>query len=350
MSTGKPVLPAGLLPEQFYKELRLSPSFRGKQVVKALQQGARSWSEISTLPAAARERLEKEAPLFSTQPEQVNESPDGSVKMLIRLSDGRAVEAVLLTDERERKTACLSSQVGCAMGCTFCKTGTMGLIRNLRTGEILEQYYHLKNHSGDISNIVFMGMGEPLANTAEVSRAVELLNHPEGPNISIRKITVSTCGLVAGIRELAESPLLPKLACSLISADPELRSTLMPITRTNPLPELKAALRFYYRRSGRRITLECVLLGGVNCDEKEAKKVAAFADGLSVLVNVIPWNPVPELDYRTPTEKEISDYTAALERAGVTVSRRYRRGTDINGACGQLAVLENGPDSPDPGR
>lgn len=350
MNSVRPVLPAGLLPGEFYDKLRLAPSFRGKQVFQALQRGAASWSDITTLPLAERERLETSAPLFSSRTAERSESPDGSAKVLVRLADGHAVEAVLLTDEHERKTACLSSQAGCAMGCTFCRTGTMGLIRDLRAGEILEQYYHLKNSYGEIGNIVFMGMGEPLANTAEVSRAVEILNHRDGPDIGIRKITVSTCGLVKGIRELAEQPLLPRLACSLITADPALRSRLMPAARANPLPELKAALRYYYRKSGRRITLECVLMGGVNCDEREAKKVAAFADGLSVLVNVIPWNPVPELDFVTPTEEEIAGYTAALEKAGVTVSRRYRRGTDINGACGQLAVLENGPDPSDSGR
>jgi len=341
---------SGLVSDEICRVFHLSPAFRGKQVFKALQQGVSAWTQISTLSLNDRNRLSEEAPLFSSMPVRFDEASDGSAKLLLQLIDGRFVESVLLVDENGRKTACLSSQVGCAMGCAFCRTGTMGLLRNLSTGEILEQYYHLKNHYGEISNIVFMGMGEPLANLPRVQKAIAILNHPEGPGIGIRKITVSTCGIIDGIRSLSETALIPRLACSLVTADPKLRQRLMPISKANPLPELKQALQFYQEKSKRRITLECVLLGGINSAEEQAQGVAEFAKGLSVLVNVIPWNPTEGLDFRPPSDQEIIRYRKRLEQAGIAVSRRYRRGSEINGACGQLAVLENRPDSSDPCR
>lgn len=338
--------PAGMSAGELCEIFTLKPAFRAKQVRLALNQGIEEWKGITTLPEVERSRLENLAPLFSSRVEEALESEDGSAKLLVRLADGTAVETVLLCDERGRKTACLSSQVGCAMACAFCRTGTMGLIRNLCAGEIIEQFYHLQNRYGSIGHIVFMGMGEPLANVQEVKQAISILNDHSGINIGIRKITVSTCGITPGIASLAQEPPYPKLACSLVSADPELREQLMPITRKHPLPELKQALIDYQKRSGRRITLECVLIGGVNANAREAKKVAAFADGLSVLVNIIPWNPADEIDFYAPEPEEISAFTKTLETAGIEVSRRYRRGDDIQGACGQLVLKQDGSDSP----
>jgi 23S rRNA (adenine2503-C2)-methyltransferase len=341
---------AGLFPDQICSRFELTPPFRGKQLFTALQQGAVTWEQVSTFSKADRLRLQNTGPLFSSRVISFRESEDGSSKALVSLKDNIAIEAVLLVDETGRRTACLSSQAGCAMGCRFCRTGSIGLLRNLAAGEILEQYYHLKNRYGTIGNIVFMGMGEPLANLPALRKAVELLNHPQGPAVGIRKITVSTCGLIKGIMELAEKGPYPRLACSLVTADPELRKKLMPVSASNPLPELKKALSFYQKQSGRRLTLEIVLLGGINANREEAKKVASFAEDLSVLVNIIPWNPAPELDYIPPTGKEIDEFTGALGSFGISVSRRFRRGSEIDGACGQLAVFENRSDPSDPGR
>lgn len=330
--------PAGLFPEELCDALGVKPAFRGRQIFRALQEGIESWQRITTLPQPLRNELETLTPLISAIIETETLSVDGSAKALIRFPDGRRVETVLLTDRDERKTLCLSSQVGCAMGCRFCRTATMGLVRNLTAAEIMEQFYLMKNRYGTISNIVFMGMGEPLANLKAVQKALALLNSPEGPGIGIRKITISTCGLPEGIRELAAGPLTPRLAFSLVSADPALREQLMPVTKRHPLPEVKDALMEYHSRSGRRISLECVLLGGINANREEAKRVIAFARGLPVLVNIIPWNPDENLDFSPPSAEEIEAYRSTLEGAGITVSRRYRRGSDIQGACGQLAT------------
>jgi 23S rRNA (adenine2503-C2)-methyltransferase len=330
--------PAGLFPEELCETFELKPAFRGRQLFKALQEGISDWESITTLPRSLREHLASRTPLISGKIESEESSADGSAKALVRFPDGRGVEAVMLTDERERKTLCLSSQVGCAMGCSFCRTGTMGLLRNLTASEIMEQYYLMKHRHGIINNIVFMGMGEPLANIEAVKRSISLLNNPAGPGIGIRKITVSTCGLKEGIEYLSEGPLYPRMAFSLVSADQELRERLMPVTKKHPLKELKAALIDYHQKSGRRISLECVLLGGINANRKEAKRVIAFASGYPVLVNIIPWNPDPSLDFVTPSAEEIDEYRRTLENAGIPVSRRYRRGADIHGACGQLAT------------
>ncbi len=340
----------GLLPEEISAELTLPQKYRGKQIFKWIHSGAGTFDEMTDLPAGLREELSENTRLFSSEISQEVLDSDGTVKVTLKLYDGHFVEAVLLEDEQGRKTACISSQAGCAMGCTFCRTGTMGLIRNLDPGEIVEQYILLSNKFGKISNIVFMGMGEPLANLENVRKSIEIFHHPEGPHISLRKITISTCGLVEGIDDLAQHGPLIKLAVSLVSADEKTRESIMPVTLKNPLDHLKRALKRYQEKTNRRFTLEYVLLGGINDRRIDAEKVRHFLGNLKAVVNVIPWNPAEGLPYKEPGEETTAAFTERLEELRVPVTRRYRRGRGINGACGQLAVFENSTDPSDSGR
>jgi 23S rRNA (adenine2503-C2)-methyltransferase len=247
------------------------------------------------------------------------------------------VETVLLTDPTGRKTACVSSQAGCGMGCAFCKTAKMGLSRNLEPHEIVEQLFHLEEGYGEVSNIVFMGMGEPLLNIDNVSRAIAVLHHPEGKNIGLRRITISTCGIIKGIRELASSGPYTRLACSMPSAITEKRLALMPVTRANPIPALKDALVEYGNRSKQRITIETVLLRNVNDDRDDAIELARFAHGIDADVNLIPWNPASGIRFERPETERIRRFAAILTDHGVHVVQRFTKGNNINAACGQLA-------------
>jgi 23S rRNA (adenine2503-C2)-methyltransferase len=256
---------------------------------------------------------------------------------------------VLLTDAEDRQTACLSTQAGCPVGCVFCKTGALGFRRNLGADEIVEQFLHLRSiglqsANPTISNIVVMGMGEPLLNLPELSRAMAIITHPEGMGLSKRRITLSTSGVAAGIRALADEGPDLRLAVSVTTADQALRDQLMPISRANPLPELKAALQYHQQKRGRRVTLEAVLLGGVNTRDEDARALVGFAHGLDAAVNLIPWNPVEGLSFRgqplrEPTAGEIAQFGRELERGGLAVTRRFRKGRSVSGACGQLGEL-----------
>jgi 23S rRNA (adenine2503-C2)-methyltransferase len=331
---------SGLLPAELVEKLNISPRFRGDQLFQWIhQKGVSEFEEMSNLPARFRERLTVEySRVPSSIVETVQQDKDGTAKITIRLYDNAIVEAVLLEDESGRKTACVSSQVGCSLGCTFCRTATMGLIRNLSAGEIVEQVLHLKHQFGTIANVVFMGMGEPLLNLDEVSKAIEVLHHPEGHNIGIRKITISTSGIVSGIKRLADEGPHVRLAFSLITADQQLREKLMPIAKTTPLDELQSALQYYQKQTGRRITLEYVLFHGINSRQEDLRALQSFIHSLRVMVNIIPWNPVAELPYTEPQQSEVAGFTQKLEAAGITTARRFRRGRGVNGACGQLAV------------
>jgi 23S rRNA (adenine2503-C2)-methyltransferase len=298
---------------------------------------------MTNLPKNERERL---ASLMSSACSSTVESSEsdesGATKMGIRLHDGKIVECVLLIDKKGRHTACLSSQVGCAMGCTFCRTGTMGLLRNLSAEEIIEQYVHLLGVSKQpITHIVYMGMGEPLANIAAVTRSIRYFHNKDAYNISLRRITISTCGVVPGILKLAEQKLPVKLAVSLVTADNRTRDRIMPVNQKWDIMELKKALIHYQRVGGKRFTLEYCMLGGINTDEFSAKKLSTYVKDMDVIVNLIPWNPAEELPYQSPSEEEIDHFTLMLDRLHVNYTRRRSRGQEINGACGQLAVPLN---------
>ncbi|MBU0928762.1 MAG: 23S rRNA (adenine(2503)-C(2))-methyltransferase RlmN [Spirochaetes bacterium] len=326
---------AGLLPGELAGALGLRPAFRGKQVFKWIAKGASSFSEMSDLPAPDRERLSG-LPLYSSSVDEALTGADDSVKLKIRLRDGAAVESVLLTDAEGRMTACLSTQVGCPMACAFCKTGALGFLRDLGPDEIVEQYFHLSAIRGRPSNIVFMGMGEPLANIDALRKSIAVLTHPDGLGVSRRKITISTCGVVPGIRELADNGPHVRLAVSLTAATDDLRSALMPVNRSWNLAALKEALLYYQEKTGDRITLEAAIMGGQNSSVESAAAMAEWIRPLNAQVNVIPWNPVPGLPYHEPSRAEASAFEAELERRGVNAVRRARRGRGVSGACGQL--------------
>jgi len=222
------------------------------------------------------------------------------------------------------------------MACAFCKTGTLGLLRDLEAHEIVEQYLHLARLRGRISNVVFMGMGEPLLNLQAVRKSIALLSHPEGFNISSRKITISTCGIVPGILDLAANGPHVRLAVSLTAAEDGLRGRLMPVNRRWNLASLKDALLEYQAATGDRITLEAAIMGGENSSLQSARDMAAWILPLKAQVNVIPWNPVEGLPHREPTRAEVDAFEDELERLGVNAVRRAKRGRGVGGACGQL--------------
>jgi len=341
----KPLI-TGMLPEELSEYLALKPAFRAKQVFEWIHKGITSFQEMTNLPQELRESL-KNVPVLSSEISQESVSDDGTSKITLKLYDGKFIESVLLIDDNNRRTACLSSQAGCAMGCTFCKTATMGLLRNLSAGEIVEQFLHLQSKYGNISNIVFMGMGEPMANLEEVIKSVKILHDPKGQNIGLRKITISTSGITRKIRELANTELPVRLAVSLISADEKIREELMPVAGKEPLKQLKESLIYFQRTTKKRITLEYVLMAGINDSKEDAVKLRHFVNDLKVIVNIIPWNPVEGLSYQEPDEKTVDSFISMLEDLSIPVTKRYRKGRSVNGACGQLAVLQNSPDSSD---
>ena len=338
---------SGLLVDELANRIAPDRPFRAKQVFKWIADGARSYDAMTNLPLAERKRYADTLPLFSTNIAQNLRDPDGTVKLQIALHDGTAVETVLLTDSEGRKTACVSCQVGCPMNCAFCQTGHIGYRRNLTAGEIVEQFFHLEDSVGALDNIVFMGMGEPMLNLDAIRKAIAILTDTAGRALSRRRITISTSGIVSGIRSLADEGPAVRLAVSLTTANPELRCELMPVTRGNPLDELKGAIKYFGEKTGNRVTLEAALMGGVNTSGAHARELADFSRGLNVHINLIPWNPVPGLPFKTPTKQETGAFLKALEGYGLNVTLRTRRGEKIGGACGQLGRSDAGQPSGD---
>ena len=329
---------SGLLPSQICEVLDLPQAFRGKQIFKWIGDGAESFDEMTNLSVSLREELKEKAVLRSSSVSNVLKDPDGTIKLQITLNDGNAVETVLLTDKEGRKTACVSCQAGCAMKCAFCQTGTLGLSRNLTAGEIVEEFLFLEKTAGRLDNIVFMGMGEPMQNLSGIRGAIEVLCHKDGRALSSKRITLSTCGIVKGIYDLADNGPSIRLAVSLTTADEELRKELMPVCRVqeNSLAELRKAIDYYAQKSGKRVTLEAALMHDKNTDEKSAQNMIDFARGIDVNINLIPWNPVSTLAFEEPSHNEVNRFVEKLERAGLNVTLRTRRGRKIGGACGQL--------------
>ena len=327
---------AGLNPDEITEKLGLSQVFRGKQIFQWIGKGAESFDEMTNLSVALRDDLKKKALLRSSSVTKVLKDSDGTVKLQITLKDGLAVETVLLTDKEDRKTACVSCQVGCAMNCAFCQTGHLGLARNLEAGEIVEQFLNLEKHAGPLDNIVFMGMGEPMMNLENVRKAIAVLTNKEGRGLSGRRITLSTSGVIKGIYDLADNGPSIRLAVSLTTADKDFREKLMPIGRTNPLDDLRKAIDYFAKKTGKRVTLEAALLHDQNTSDESAKNMINFARNLDVHINLIPWNPVAGLPFEEPTTAECKNFVSKLERAGLNVTLRTRRGREIGGACGQL--------------
>jgi 23S rRNA (adenine2503-C2)-methyltransferase len=315
------------------------PPYRGRQLARWVHgHGARGFEGMTDLPASLRQELAHRAALTSLRVLHRTTSADGSTtKYLLQCEDGSTVESVWMRYADGRRSACVSTQVGCAMACTFCATGLAGFGRNLSAGEITDQVHVMRLDQGeDPTHVVFMGMGEPLANLDATVRAVRLLNAPYGLGLGIRRITVSTVGLVPQIRRLARLRLGCKLAVSLHAPDDDLRSQLVPVNRRYPLAELLDACREYVEAVGRRLTFEYVLLEGVNDSPDHARRLVALLRGMVAHVNLIPWNPVPSLPYRRPEAERVREFARVLRSAGVPVTVRVERGTDILAACGQL--------------
>ena len=332
------IILTGLLPHEITESLELKQSFRGSQIFKWVGNGVKDFDSMTNLSIDLRNQLKEKALLRSSTVSNVLKDPDGTIKLQITLHDGNAVETVLLTDREERKTACVSCQAGCAMKCAFCQTGTLGLARNLEASEIVEQFLYLEEIAGKLDNIVFMGMGEPMQNLTAIRRAIEILCNKNGRALSSKRITLSTCGIVKGIYDLADNGPHVRLAVSLTTANEELRKELMPVALSdaNSLLELKKAITYYAEKSGKRVTLEAALLHGKNTDDVSAKNLITFAKGADVNVNLIPWNPVKTLPFEEPSKNEVSNFVRKIERAGLNVTLRTRRGRKIGGACGQL--------------
>jgi 23S rRNA (adenine2503-C2)-methyltransferase len=332
------------------------PRFRAEQVWGWLYRSlVDDVDKMKNLPRALRVRLAAETVLNLLEPVAEQESPSGQTrKVLFRLSDGNTLESVLMLYE-ERRTACISSQVGCGMACAFCATGQGGLARNLTAGEIVAQVLYFARKlrtdeieraeaTGDqarleeqpITNVVFMGMGEPLANYAASLQAIETLSDERGYNLGARRVTVSTVGLVPGIRRLAEERLPLNLAVSLHAAEDDLRDRLVPANRRYPLCELLPAVRDYAQKTGRRVTVEYALIDGVNDSVEQARRLAALLRDLLCHVNLIPLNPTPGVVLHPSPRERVDAFRTELERAGIAATVRMRRGIDIEAGCGQL--------------
>jgi 23S rRNA (adenine2503-C2)-methyltransferase len=323
----------------FFEE-RGERSFRARQVARWLYEGgAVDFSEMTDLSRNARGALGEAYRIAEPEADTISVSDDGTAKHLWAMDDGELVESVLIPTA-DRLTLCISSQAGCAMGCTFCATGWSGFRRNLTAGEIVGQYRASRrwaeaNDYGPITNIVYMGMGEPLANRQAVHPSLTILN--KGFRVGARRITVSTVGVVPGIQELAVRPEQFKLALSLHSPEEELRRELIPLEKRWPLPDLVEALEAFDAAGGRRITFEYTMIQGVNDAERLAPKLARLAQRLHAFVNLIPFNPIPwQPDWGPSLPGRIRYFARTLEEAGVDVAVREPRGRDIDAACGQL--------------
>lgn len=332
------VILTNLLPSEICTSLQLNQKFRGDQIFKWVGTGVKDFDSMSNLSLDLRNQLKETATLRCTTLVNTLKDPDGTIKLQVELEDKNIVETVLLTDKEGRKTACVSCQAGCAMKCAFCMTGTLGLSRNLLAAEIVEQFLYLEEIAGTLDNIVFMGMGEPMQNLEGIRKAIQILCHKNGRNLSSKRITLSTCGVVSGIYDLADNGPNIRLAVSLTTANEDLRKELMPVARVsqNSLPELRKAIDYYAKKTGKRVTLEAALLADKNTDNQSAENMIKFASGLDVNINLIPWNPVPQLPFNEPSTGEVKNFVSKLEKARLNVTLRTRRGRKIGGACGQL--------------
>ncbi len=339
-----------LLPDEMQALLAdlgpLGPSYRARQVFSWLHRGA-GLEEMTDLPAALRRKLAERACAGSLRAHERQTAPDGAARFAFATADGHLVETVLIPHP-SRSTVCVSSQIGCAYRCPFCATGRRGLVRDLTAGEIVEQVIRVQQaiRPQRVTNIVFMGMGEPLANYDAVMKAVRLLNHPWGLHIAARHIAISTCGLPDGIRRLTSEGLQVALAISLHAATDDLRSRLVPVNREHPLAEVMGAAKEWVHRTRRKVAFQYVVVPGVNDTPEQARHLARRLKGLVAMVNLIPQNP-PEADRPAtqpagrPDPGPALAFARRLRSLGLEVAVRRSRGAEVLGACGQLR--ERGP-------
>ena len=328
-----------LLPQELELELQGlgEPKFRAKQIFSWLHRGVRDFEQMSNLPKSLRDKLKENYHLYEPKVlrKQVSQL-DGTIKYLWELSDGNAVETVVM-QYKHGNTVCVSSQVGCRQGCAFCASTIGGLVRSLEPSEILDEVLFSQLDScKPISNIVLMGIGEPLDNFDNVMRFLELVNHPEGMNIGMRHISLSTCGLIERFDDLAQRDLQLTLSVSLHAPDDETRSRIMPANRGRGVEKLMEACRRYYEQTGRRISFEYAMIDGVNDTEKHARLLAKEARSVAAHVNLIPLNHVEERQFRPSTAGHMKAFIKILEDEGVNVTVRRRLGSDVDASCGQL--------------
>ena len=328
-----------LLPEEIETAIAKigEPKYRAKQVFTWLSRGVRSFDEMSDLPKKLRTALEENFFLNAPQPirKQVSQL-DGTIKYLWELSDGNAVETVVMSYQHGN-TVCISTQVGCRQGCAFCASTIGGLVRNLEPSEMLDEVLFSQLDSGlPISNIVLMGIGEPLDNYDNVIRFLRLVNHPDGMNIGMRHISLSSCGLTEKIDKLAELNLQLTLSISLHAPDDETRTKLMPANRGRGVDELVVACKRYFKRTGRRISFEYAMIDGVNDSPQQARLLAKIANSCGAHINLIPLNHVEEREFRPSTAENLKNFVKILEESGANATVRRKLGGDVEASCGQL--------------
>ena len=321
-----------------YIETSGEQKFRARQLYSWIySKSARSFDDMSDIKKDFREKLKLNAQILDTKIKAKQVSKDGTIKYLIEYHDGNCAETVLMRfDNRANLSACVSSQIGCLMGCDFCATAKCGFVRNLEPYEIISQILTIQQDTGlKITNVVFMGQGEPLNNFDNVHRAIERINRDL--NIGIRRITVSSCGIAPKIKQLCELNLVPTLAISLHCADSDTRKEIMPVEKKYDLKELKEALKYYCEKTGKRVTLEYILIGGLTDTPYMAALLCDYIKDLKCNINLIPYNPIGLDKYKKPVKKDIMLFKYLLEEQGKKVTIRLERGADIDAACGQLA-------------
>lgn len=310
------------------------PSFRASQIYQWIhKKHVVSFDAMTNLPQGSRVKMQEEYYISQPNVIKIQKSKDGSEKYLLELEDGHRIETVHMKEQKGRITICVSTQVGCPYACAFCATGKMGLKRNLSVSEILTQVYI----ADKANNIVFMGMGEPFLNYENVLKSISILNSKDGMGIGARRITISTAGLPEGIEKLAKDKMQIRLAVSLNAARDEVRSSIMPINIKYPLSALKSALKYYQKESGRRVTLEYVMLKDINDSQRDLKTLASFCRGLDVNVNLIPYN-LCDRKFKPSESARVKAFLKYLSNNGVEAVRRISHGADILAACGQLGV------------
>ena len=320
-------------------------AFRGNQVYEWLwSKGAHSFDDMTNVAKTTRSMLENNFVINHIKVDTMQRSSDGTVKNAVRLHDGLVVESVLIPTDR-RTTACVSSQVGCSLDCNFCATSRLKRMRNLEPGEIYDQILAIDKesrlyHNHPLSNIVFMGMGEPLMNYNNVIKAIDMVTSPEGLGMSPKRIMVSTSGIPKMIKKMADDDVKFKLAVSLHSAIDEIRARIMPFSKNFPLADLRESLEYWYRKTKNKISYEYVVWKGINDDKASIDALVKFCKYVPCKVNLIEYNPIDDGEFQQASEESILAYIKALENIGVVVKVRRSRGKDIDAACGQLANKE----------
>lgn len=317
--------------------------YHGRQLFKWLYKHRQyDFGLITDLSKDLRRRLEENCELRPLALIETEESADGTRKFLFRLEDGLPIESVLIPEEVGRRTVCVSSQVGCPLGCRFCATGAMGHSRNLTVGEIIGQLIHLRDSFGEdaFTNVVFMGMGEPLLNLDNVVEAAAIISAGDGLSLAAKKITISTAGIPAQIRRLADMKLKVRLAVSLNAAIQHKREQLMPIAAKYPLTDLMSAIEYYTRQTKFRVTFEYILFKGFNDTAEDVQAISRLVRGIPCKINLLAYNPIEGLDFERPSEESVNSFARQLYPRAPAVTVRTSRGTDIDAACGQLAAKQ----------